>query len=335
MNPHFRQPAQLWLALFTATLLVAAAQSAYAQPAVVLPTAKGVYRMPFANTTEVRVSNDHVDHSPQNRIDMSGSGNPTGAGGKYVVVAAAAGWIEYIAEDNNTFCPKAADGCDNYNGPTANCCVRSDNSCNSNCINNFIWIRHANGEWSKYTHIQTNSASLFGRSVNEYVTAGTPLGYQGDVGIATGPHLHFEVARPDSVDLSDDANPLGLSANNLPSGWLNDNDGYAGVDRQNRIPVFCQQGFLSSGAEYTAAACDDLCGAIDSTVSGTIADDSIFHKQASNSIGTSGSGFQVNAGGGASLTAGSRVTLSPGFSVAETGSFTASTGACDTPGGTD
>ena len=31
---------------------------------------KGLYRIPYANGTEIRVGGDHIDHSPPGRIDM-------------------------------------------------------------------------------------------------------------------------------------------------------------------------------------------------------------------------------------------------------------------------
>src|SRR5262245_42598780 len=54
----------------------------------------GIYRIPFANGTEVEVTNDHFTHCPRGRIDMVGNNGSS-------IVAAADGWIRHI-EDNHT-----------------------------------------------------------------------------------------------------------------------------------------------------------------------------------------------------------------------------------------
>ena len=57
-------------------------------------------------------------------------------------------------------------------------------------------MQHTNGEWTKYTHLRTGTVGVFGfgRFVGEFIPAGTPLGIEGDIGIASGPHVHFEAA---------------------------------------------------------------------------------------------------------------------------------------------
>ena len=62
-----------------------------------------------------------------------------------------------------------------------------------------MWIEHANGEWTKYTHFATKSVTAdppfgFGWQEGDTVFVGQALGYQSDVGSAGGSHLHFEVA---------------------------------------------------------------------------------------------------------------------------------------------
>lgn len=166
-----------------------------------LEPSKGVYRIPFANGTDVHVGNDHIDHSPPGRIDMNGTG-----GGTYRIVAAADGIVR-----------KVVDGFDK----------RLD--CKGKPVseqkNNYVWIEHANGEWTKYTHMQKGSSSgKAGLHEGQFVKAGTYLGDQGDVGCASGPHLHFEVGVPK------DANGFTETG-----GFLTDNDG----SKRNRIPRVC------------------------------------------------------------------------------------------------
>ena len=166
----------------------------------------GAYRIPYQDGTEVRVSGDRWIHSPQqDRIDMSG----VNGGPEYTIVAARAGTIEFIVDSNAE--------------PTSN--------------NNYVWISHSNGEWSKYTHFATGSVTAAGRTVGERVSAGAELGIEGDVGIASGDHLHFEIAVP-----YDENDPI-------------TNTGF--IKGENRDPLICGipgNTFMASQT-YTAADC--------------------------------------------------------------------------------
>jgi murein DD-endopeptidase MepM/ murein hydrolase activator NlpD len=185
------------------------------------PKSSGFYSFPYEAGTSVHVTNDAITHTPVNRIDMSGT-----SGGPYKVVAAAAGRVKYVV-DNHT-----GDGCAN---------------------NNYVWIAHSNGEWTKYTHIATNSATnQAGIAVGDWVRAGQFIGIESDVGCASGDHVHFEVGVPD--DLSD---PIQLSG------------GY--IKGINLVPKVCGiagQTFVAGedyvvpevrpgGSEYTRAAVSD------------------------------------------------------------------------------
>lgn len=165
------------LRLLRTTALAACWLAATAAHAV--DPSDGWYRIPFANGTEVRIANDHLTHSPKTRIDMVGTEGDT----PYKIVAAAPGTVRFVVDK---FTENRPDG----------------NPCN----NNFVWIEHANGEWTKYSHVQHNSASkTAGIKAGQQVSAGTFLGLQGDVGCAHGAHLHWEVAVPtDPKDPIDD-----------------------------------------------------------------------------------------------------------------------------------
>jgi len=161
---------------------------------------RGVYRIPYANGTEVRVANDHLTHTPIGRIDMSGRGGDE----PYRIVAGADGTIRFIV--------------DNFS-------ARIDSSSGQPCNNNYVWIEHANGEWTKYSHMRQNSTSGKAKlKVGQFVKAGTYLGDEGQVGCASGPHLHFEVGVPRTTD------PI-----TTVGGFLADNAGSA----RNRIPQIC------------------------------------------------------------------------------------------------
>src|ERR1044072_7317596 len=154
------------LALVGAAALGATAGSVYAQTG----KSSGVYRIPFVSGTQVHVTNDHTKHSPPGRIDMSGKGN---ASGEYKIVAAADGRIKYIEDSFNK---------------------QVESGSGEPCTNNYVWIEHANGEWTKYSHMQKDSSKVKAKlKVGQFVKAGTYLGDEGKVGCAGGDHLHFEV----------------------------------------------------------------------------------------------------------------------------------------------
>jgi len=176
-------------------------------------TSRGLYRIPYQDGTQVRVTRDHLTHSPPTRIDMVG----TGGTGPYRVVAAADGIVRFIMDTNTVTCTTR--GCDAFN--------------------NYVWIEHPNGEWTKYSHMQTGTTTgAAGLSVGEHVCAGQYLGDEDDVGFATGVHLHFEVGVPDSV--TDPIDPVG---------------GF--IKGENRIPSICgiTDNTFVDGQTYTAAPC--------------------------------------------------------------------------------
>ena len=146
-----------------------------AQPQFELST--NIYRVPYATGTDVHITNDHRIHSPQGRYDMSGRNNGSSCSNNYPIVAAAEGIIRRIEDDFNVSPPTCDPNCANFN--------------------NYVWIEHANGEWSKYSHMKQNSTNVdAGLQVGDQVCAGTLLGYECEVGQASGPHLDFEVRVP-------------------------------------------------------------------------------------------------------------------------------------------
>ncbi len=139
---------------------------------------QGVYRVPFADETRFHVSRDFHDHNPPGKIDMSGTGL-----GTHRIVAAAAGTIRFL-EDRRS----------KQQHPER--WLRNTAS----CFNNYVWIEHDNGEWSKYSHMQQYSTSGKARlRVGDRVAEGTYLGDEGKVGCAWPAHLHFEVVKPSSA----------------------------------------------------------------------------------------------------------------------------------------
>jgi murein DD-endopeptidase MepM/ murein hydrolase activator NlpD len=113
----------------TIVVILGVAASAAAQE-----KSKGVYRIPFEDGVTVKVTNDHLKHSPPGRIDMHGEGGSK----PYKIVAAADGRIRFIV--------------DNFS-------KQIDSSSGEPCTNNYVWIEHANGEWTKYSHMQKDSVT--------------------------------------------------------------------------------------------------------------------------------------------------------------------------------
>lgn len=175
---------------------------------------KGVYRIPFGSGTTVKIVNDFNHHSPLGRIDMVGTD-----GSNYKIVAAADGTVKFV-EDSFSAQVESGSG--------------------KPCTNNYVWIEHANGEWTKYSHMQKGSTSNKAKiSVGQKVKAGTYLGDEGKVGCASGDHLHFEVGVPRATDPID-----------IVGGFLKDNSGSA----RNRDPRICgiSGGVFVNGESYEA-----------------------------------------------------------------------------------
>lgn len=53
---------------------------------------------------------------------------------------------------------------------------------------NFIMIKHASGQYSRYLHLTTNGAEVI---VGQIVSAGQRIGVSGNSGISCGAHLHY------------------------------------------------------------------------------------------------------------------------------------------------
>lgn len=76
-----------------------------------------------------------------------------------------------------------------------------------NSYGRFIDVRHANGYLTRYAHLR---AWAGGTAVGASVAQGQVIGYVGMTGMATGPHLHYEMHR--------DGRPIDPLAVNLPAG---------------------------------------------------------------------------------------------------------------------
>jgi murein DD-endopeptidase MepM/ murein hydrolase activator NlpD len=178
---------------------------------------RGVYRVPFADDTLVKVFDDFYTHRPRGCIDLYA------VGGKepYRVVAAADGRIVAIQDSYG----------EQQSGRAA-----------ALCHNHYVWIAHPNGEWTNYSHISRGSVTAkAGLKVGDWVKAGQYIGDEDAIGCAMLKHVHFEVAVPNARMPID------------PGGFLTDNEG----GKRERNPRFCgvPGGTATRGAEYVATPC--------------------------------------------------------------------------------
>ena len=242
----------------------------------------GLYRIPYSNGTTVNVTTNVWNHAPLGCFDMQREG----AWGNFNIVAAAGGWIRAIRDHHSVSCGGSS------------CC---------NDKNNYIILQHLNGEWSSYVHLRQNSITNLGHEVDDWVNAGTVLGLEGDIGCATGSHLHLEVSRPrDTTDAF---------------------DAYDGVLRRKGEllnPVFCSVpgGYLLSGTAYNAINCNYDCPANQNS-SGTITNQVL---RADNTISST---IEFNSGGTGMYRAGTEIVLSPGFLAKSGVMFTAQIKTCN------
>jgi murein DD-endopeptidase MepM/ murein hydrolase activator NlpD len=177
----------------------------------------GTYRLPYDDGITVKVFDDFTSHRPQGRIDFFAVEGPQ----PYRVVAAAAGRVVAIQD---TYGEKQS-------GRAA-----------AECRNNYVWIEHANGEWTNYSHLAQGSVRQLAKlKVGDSVSAGDFIGLEAAVGCAMLDHVHFEVAVPDR------------SAPIDSGGFLLDNEG----GKRERSPQFCNVpgGTVVKDATYRAAAC--------------------------------------------------------------------------------
>jgi murein DD-endopeptidase MepM/ murein hydrolase activator NlpD len=64
---------------------------------------------------------------------------------------------------------------------------------------NYVWVEHDGGYRSVYIHLQQGFVGNVNIKAGDWVEAGQLIGYSGNSGWSTGPHLHLEVQKPGSA----------------------------------------------------------------------------------------------------------------------------------------
>lgn len=278
----------------------------WAQPRFELST--NVYRVPYDNGYPMIVSRDHFTHTNPNfdvtgRYDLVGEGLGSGCS-VYRIVAAAPGIIRRIVDNHDTRPPDCDPNCDNFN--------------------NYVWIEHANDEWSKYTHMKKNSSTTdAGLAVGDTVCAGRFLGYECDVGQASGRHLHFEVRRPN--------NPATINIS-VAGGFMARNDAAHLVPVINSITKH----YFEDGDTWVGSLSTSCTNTTVTVPAITIGTDGFRIYMASNTIVTNNNAVVFQNTSNGMFHAENSVTLSPGFTASAGSYFHARIGNCATtniPGG--
>lgn len=126
-----------------------------------------VYQLPFASGTKEFVSQGYfgrLSHGKEYALDFDLDQNTP-------VHAARGGKVVKVVDIHDRGCPNAS--CTKYN--------------------NYILIEHSDGSYADYAHLKKNGAVV---KPGAEVRQGDLIGYSGDTGWATGPHLHFAVFIP-------------------------------------------------------------------------------------------------------------------------------------------
>jgi hypothetical protein len=285
-NNNFKPKAIMKTKLILLILLVNSAL--LAQP--IFEFSRNIYRSPYANGTEYRVSQDDVTHSPIGAFDLRAQGDDNCD--THRIVAAAAGTVRNVVDNWNV------------SGP------------GNSAFNNYVWIQHVNGEWTKYTHFKQNSVVV---SVGDVVCAGDFLGFECSIG-AVSPadfrHLHFEVRAP-----ADPVNP----PISLAGGFMDSSE-------PRLLPVICDipNNYFTKDEIYTAANCS-CSNANQNFVILSVGNGEKEVSLATTAI-TAGTLVSFANGSNGFFRAGNNVTFTPGFTASAGTYFSATIGPCTTPG---
>ncbi|MHA7056066.1 peptidoglycan DD-metalloendopeptidase family protein [Aquimarina sp. M1] len=122
------------------------------------------YHLPFSKNETYKLYqgyNGSFSHKNENALDFT-----MDVGTK--ILAAREGVVTNVVDENSKNCPRRK-------------CMK---------YNNYIRVFHPDGTFAEYVHIKKDGAEV---KVGDKITKGQLIGYSGNVGFSTGPHLHFVV----------------------------------------------------------------------------------------------------------------------------------------------
>jgi murein DD-endopeptidase MepM/ murein hydrolase activator NlpD len=120
------------------------------------------YDLPYKKGSGYKIDqgyNGAFSHRNENALDFT---MPEGT----EILAVRDGKVIQVVQNNTKSCPD--ERCDKYN--------------------NYITIMHPDGTFASYAHIRQNGSLV---KVGDTVTKSAHIGYSGNVGRSSGPHLHF------------------------------------------------------------------------------------------------------------------------------------------------
>jgi murein DD-endopeptidase MepM/ murein hydrolase activator NlpD len=121
------------------------------------------------------------------------------------IYAAREGYVSFVEESNSmsayTACPS---------NPTSCTTVGAQN--------NYVNVIHSDNTAAGYLHLQQNGAAVV---AGQYVVRGQLIGYSGNTGRSTGPHLHFATYRGQEVQSANSIQSIQIFYDNAtPSGFI-------------------------------------------------------------------------------------------------------------------
>ncbi|NND34019.1 MAG: M23 family metallopeptidase [Saprospiraceae bacterium] len=126
-----------------------------------------LYELPFEPRTQEIVSQGYfgqLSHQNEYAIDFDMDSGTA-------VHAARGGQVVQVVDIHNKSCPDAS--CTQYN--------------------NYVLVEHDDGSYADYAHLRKNGAVV---NPGQTIEQGELIGYSGNTGWTTGPHLHFSVFIP-------------------------------------------------------------------------------------------------------------------------------------------
>lgn len=161
------------------------------------------YAIPWAGARSISQGNGgSFSHQPGTAdhyaIDVP---MPTGT----PLYASRAGYVAFVEESNTK--------------STYEACPSSPTNCQvAGSSDNYVLVIHNDGTMSRYTHLQYNGGAVV---AGQQIAVNQLIGYAGNTGFSTGPHLHFATYRTTDIGQSPGIMSVQIYyANGTPTGFI-------------------------------------------------------------------------------------------------------------------